>query len=1144
MNAAISNEGKELARRRRLWLPRGAVLGFALAIAAVTISGWVYYNTLQARAVTATRVHDTLEMMARLQVLLSAIKDAETAQRGFLLTGEDAYLAPMHATQDGLPEDFKHLRQLLADDVVQQQRLDVLERLVSKKMTEMYQTIALKRDGQSSRAQAIVATDEGKNLMDQIRDLFARIDVHQREVLEQREAERQISIRVSNQITLISSALLLLLIGIAVISASRDYRARSAQLWIRSGQMALASRLQGEQRLELLGDKVIGFLAEYLNAQVGTVYVAESGDRYVRVASYACDEAPEKILAGDGLIGEVCRSGRSLQVRDVPDGYLPISSSLGRGRPRELLLAPATDSGIVVGVIELGFLRAVDDTERELLDRVSELLGVAIRAARDRSRLEDFLEETQRQAEELQAQQEELRVSNEELEEQGRTLKQAQAQLEAQHAELEQTNSQLEEHMQTLESQKEVLERAQAELAQKASDLERANQYKSEFVANMSHELRTPLNSTLILSKLLGDNKDGNLTDQQVSFARTIHSAGNDLLTLINDILDLSKIEAGKLELAPAPIDIAAQLGALTTTFTPNAELKGLRLTTEIDASAPRTIVTDDLRLGQILKNLISNAIKFTERGDVSVRVYSAQTGTVSFAVRDSGIGISPAQQDIIFEAFRQADGSTLRKYGGSGLGLSISRDLAQLLGGGIGVVSAIGEGSTFTLTLPVEYRGPAAETAGARPTAELAPPPSPAAAIEPALAPATSTPRAVQDDRDSLTPQSRVILVIEDDLRFAAILRDVAQEMGFQCVLAETANEGIAAAIAYRPTAILLDMKLPDHSGLAVLDHLKRDSRTRHIPVHILSVADYSQEAMQRGAVGYALKPVQRDQLVDALRRLEEKASQKIRHVLVVEDDDRQRDSIRLLLSGENVEITAVATAAAALESLKQTVFDCMVMDISLPDISGFELLVRMVEQDGITFPPVIVYTGRSLSREEEQQLSRFSKSIIVKSARSPERLLDEVTLFIHQIESQLPAERQRMLKAVRNRDEALEGRNVLVVEDDARNILALTSVLEARGIQVQVAHNGQEALDRLARGERVDLVLMDIMMPVMDGLTAMREIRKNPKLGKLPIIALTAKAMKDDQEACRAAGANDYIAKPLDVEKLLSLLRVWMPR
>ena len=1144
--------------RPRLPLPPRTLAGFALAILAVVLISIVSFVSLQSRSAAAGRVTHTLEVLKQMEGILSSIKDAESAERGFLLTGDEQYLKPFLQAQSDLPTELKALRELVSDNPEQLRSLDLLDRHTIDKLAELAETVALHRDGRVDEALNVVRTNRGMEEMQRIRELVAEMQQREHVLLEERQGAWEAAATVSYFVTWGGSALLLVLIVAAGFTTSRDYQARELLTWLRAGQMGMGERVAGEQRLDVLGDRVLGYLAAYLDAVVGAVYVSEGVDRFRRVSAFAgMPRSEDEVLrVGDGLVGQAVKERRALHVRELPEGYLPVGSSLGRGAPRELVVAPAAVDGVIQAVIELGFFRAVDDGDLELLDRVSEVLAVAIRASRDRTRLEELLEETQRQAEELQTQQEELRVINEELEEQGRILKASQGQLESQQAELEQTNSQLEEQTQLLENQKDELVRAQAELTDKAAELERSNQYKSEFLANMSHELRTPLNSSLILAKLLSDNKEGNLTEEQVKFAQTISGAGNDLLALINDILDLSKIEAGKVEVDPQPVALAETVESLTKTLGPLAEQKRLAFGASVEPGAPAQIETDAQRLGQILNNLLSNAIKFTETGEVALRVSAGPDGTVAFSVRDTGVGIPAHQQELIFEAFRQADGSTHRKYGGTGLGLSISRDLARLLGGDITVASAPGEGSVFTLVLPAVFRGrapvdlarrrePAARPAPPRgvPDALLRPPP-----IKEAAAP-QAKPASSPDDRSLLTPSSRVILVVEDDLRFAEILHDLAHEMGFQCVLTHTASEGLAAAATYHPSAILLDINLPDHSGLGVLDQLKRNPETRHIPVHVVSVSDYSREALELGAVGYAMKPVKREDLVDAFQRLEAKGTQRLRSVLVVEDDERQRESIADLLGSDGVQITAAESADEALGKLQASTFDCVVMDLNLPDLSGYELLERMAEQDGVSFPPVIVYTGRSLTRDEEQRLRRFAKSIIIKDARSPERLLDEVTLFLHQVEADLPAERQRMLKVARDRETAFENRCILVVEDDVRNVFALSSVLEPKGVKVEIARNGLEALTALDRslapaGARIDLVLMDIMMPEMDGLTAMREIRRRNEWKRLPIIALTAKAMKDDQEKCLAAGANDYIAKPLDVEKLLSLVRVWMPK
>jgi signal transduction histidine kinase/DNA-binding response OmpR family regulator/CHASE3 domain sensor protein len=1133
-------------------LPLATLFGLGASVLAVLFIALFSYRSLTSRAESAARVTESLEILEQLEATLSTLKDAETGQRGFLLTGNESYLEPFNEARANLGAELGALRGLLkAPD--QLRRLDQVSTFASDMLSEIEQTIELRREARADAALALVQTDRGRNLMERLRALIAQMEARERESLGARQEAWQDAVGFSAWVAWGGSALLLFCIIAAGAIMSRDHRARARQTWLQLGQVGLSQRMQGEQRLEQLGGNVLEFLAQYLDAQLGSIYIAERGS-FRRFGGYALPapaDSHETVRAGDGLLGQAAQNLQPMRVEKVPEGFFAIESSLGRANAAELLLAPAVLEGRTRAVIELAFFRAVDAVELELLAMVSESIAVAVRSSKDRTRLEELLEETQRQAEELQTQQEELRVSNEELAEQGQVLKEAQSRLENSQAELEQTNAQLEEQTQILEYQKDELSRAQETLLERARDLERTNQYKSEFLANMSHELRTPLNSSLILAKLLADNKDGNLTAEQVRFAQTIASAGNDLLALINDILDLSRIESGKIDLQIETVPLVPAVEEVLKTLQPVAVEKGLSLALEVAEGAPAQLETDPQRLGQILKNLLANAVKFTEKGSVTVTVSAAHDGFVDLAVRDTGIGIAAHHQQAIFEAFRQADGSTHRKYGGTGLGLSISRDLAQRLGGEIRVQSAPGEGSTFTLRLPLALSNPRAEAPPAP-----APAPAPTRAATPRRGSTPPRPKDapapkpdIEDDRDALSDDARVILVIEDDLAFAAVLRDLARELGFQCIATQTADDGLWAAENYRVSAILLDMNLPDHSGMGVLDQLKSNPATRHIPVHVASVDDFSREALELGAVGYALKPVPREELVRAIRTLEQKFSQALRRVLVVEDDARQRESVRQLLSTNDVEIVDVATATEALAALRASTFDCMVMDLSLPDLSGYELLERMSGQDDIAFPPVIVYTGRSLTRDEEHRLGRFSKSIIIKDARSPERLLDEVTLFLHQVETKLSPERQRMLKEVRKRDAALEGRRILVVEDDVRNVFALSSLLEPKGVKIEIARNGKEALTALSQSQtdpakKIDLVLMDLMMPEMDGLTAMREIRKRPEWRKLPIIALTAKAMKDDQQQSLTAGANDYIAKPLDVEKLLSLVRVWMPK
>ena len=913
--------------------------------------------------------------------------------------------------------------------------------------------------------------------------------------------------------------------------------------WIRTGRTRIADVVVGEQSLNRLGERVVEVLTEYLGAQAGAMYVAEPGGHYVRAGGVGLPAEAESLTvfkSGEGLLGRAVAERRAIRIEDLPSDYLRIGSGLGSRQPHALLVAPLNIEDTTQGVIELGFLHPTFDSDLELLNTIGEPVAIALRTSMLRRERETLLRETQRQAQELQAQQEELRVANEELESQSVQLRESQARLETQQAELEQSNVQLEEHAQKLGQQHDELMYAKLDLEHKAEELTRANQYKSEFLANMSHELRTPLNSSLILAKLLADNREGNLSPEQVKFARSIGAAGNDLLTLINDILDLSKIEARKIDVTRTAVDLDALAQSLSQTFEPVAEQKQILFRVSKGPGLPAHVDTDAQRLSQILKNLLSNAIKFTERGTVTLEIATAGE-EIEFAVRDTGIGIAPEHQQVIFEPFRQADGTTNRKFGGTGLGLSISRELARLLGGRIEVESAPGEGSVFRLRLPRVM--PALSRDNAVPTpAPLARNTAPRVPAPPRPAPARAS--AFSDDRASLASDARVLLVIEDDPVFAKVLYDLAHELGFDCLVAGTADEGMELALQFRLAAVLLDIKLPDHSGLTVLDRLKHNPQTRHVPVQIISAEDNTRAAREMGAAGTLVKPVSRDALLSTLEGLRDRFASELRTVLVVEDNALQRESICQLLRSDTTRTVAVDNAAAALEELRATTFDCMVLDLSLPDATGHELLERMAADDAYAFPPVIVYTGRAISADEEQQLRKYSRSIIIKGAKSPERLLDEVSLFLHQVEEKLPPDRQRMLRDARARDAAFEGRRILVVEDDVRNIFALSSVLEPLGGSIVIARNGKEALSRLAGKPLPDIVLMDIMMPEMDGIEAMQEIRKQPELSSLPIIALTAKAMPDDQLRCLAAGANDYITKPIDVDKLVSLIRIWMPK
>jgi hypothetical protein len=949
-------------------------------------------------------------------------------------------------------------------------------------------------------------------------------------------------------------------------------RKTTEQDWLKTNLAKFTRMMQGQRDLVSVTQQILSELAPLVTAQHGVFYLAEKegeketdhagGDMTLKLlSSYAYKERKHlsnTFAVGEGLVGQCAFEKQRILLDNVPSNYIQISSGLGEAPPLNIIVLPVLFEGQVNAVIELASYNRFSEIHQTFLDQLTESIGIVLNTIAAGMRTEALLKQSQSLTQELQSGQNELRETNDRLERQAATLKESEERLREQQEELQQTNQELEEKARLLEIKNREVELAKADVEEKAEQLALTSRYKSEFLANMSHELRTPLNSLLILSKLLFDNAENTLTSKQIEFARNIHSAGSDLLTLINDILDLSKIESGTTTVETAPVAFAELEREVEQTFRHVAENRGLSFAIERDAALPAQIETDANRLNQVLKNLLSNAFKFTERGSVTMAMRVAHGGwspdveslqaadvVVAFAVTDSGIGIPDDKQRIIFEAFQQADGTTSRRYGGTGLGLSISRGIAQLLGGEIRVESEPGRGSTFTLYLPRHY-------AHATPAAR----PEPASLGVPrALTEASSQPMIVvsqpfEDDRDELGLGERVLLVIEDDPDFARILRDAARARGFKVVVALEGDVGLALARKYKPSAITLDLRLPDTDGWTVLDRLKHDAATRHIPVHIISAEDQPLQrtrGLKLGAVAYLQKPATEEALGKALGDLGGYVDRRIKNLIVVEDDERERQSIVELVADQDVETTAVASGQEALALLGQRRFDCMVLDLGLPDMRGLELIEDIKKQPDLRELPIIVYTGRELTRAQETELRKLTESIIVKDVKSPERLLDETALFLHRVEEALPEAKRRVLRELHHKDPVLAGRRVLVIDDDLRNIFAITSALERQDMLVSYAENGRDglaALEHADGAEDVDVVLTDIMMPEMDGYEVMRAIRGQDRYRDLPIIALTAKAMKTDRQKCLEAGASDYIAKPVDVEQLLSLLRVWLYR
>jgi HAMP domain-containing protein/signal transduction histidine kinase/DNA-binding response OmpR family regulator len=961
-----------------------------------------------------------------------------------------------------------------------------------------------------------------------------------------------------------------------MIANLRQTTERNAeQDWLNSNLARFSGLMQGQRDLQEVSRLIMSELTPLVGAQYGAFFLLDDGDAYQLVASYGYKtrkKVANRFKVGEALVGQAALEKQSILITEPPEDYVKVTSGLGEAPPRNIMVMPVLFEDQVMAVIEIGSFSSFAEVQRAFLESLGETIGIVINTIQATMRTEDLLRqsqaltlELQERSEELQSQQEELKRANTELEQQAQTLKASEELLQTQQEELQQTNEELEEKAQLLEEQNRrieikntEIELARAALQDRAEQLALSSKYKSEFLANMSHELRTPLNSLLILAKLLAENAEGNLSDRQIEFAKTIHQAGADLLDLINDILDLSKVEAGRMDVNSSEVTLADVREYVERTFAPLTEEKGLELAVEIHGAAvPPTIVTDEQRLQQVLKNLISNAVKFTDEGGVTMRIEAAPESTqfatpslanadtvLAFSVIDSGIGIPEDKLRVIFESFQQADGTTSRKYGGTGLGLSISREIARLLGGEIRVQSEPGRGSTFTLYLPALFAP--AETGLRDAQEELAALIGEGQALlaeaKPELDPSLLLPSDVPDDRDEIQQGDRVVLIVEDDATFAGVVLDVARSRGFKGIVALRGDSGLALAHEFRPDAIVLDMQLPVMDGWTVLDHLKHHPATRHIPVHIVSATE-SPEALRAGAVAFLRKPLEKESLDSMLADISSFIEKGVRSLLIVEDDDDQRGAIvELVGAGDDVDITAVGSSDEALALLGERSFDCMVLDLKLPKTSGFKLLEELKKDARNSRLPVIVYTGKELTRAEETRLKKYAETIIVKDARSPERLLDETSLFLHRVEARLPQAKRRMLEQLHSAEEVFKGKKVLIVDDDVRNVFALTSVLEANGMEVIFAENGRDGIDVLRENPDVDLVLMDIMMPEMDGYQTMQAVREIPEFKQLPIISLTAKAMKGDREKSIASGASDYITKPVDTDQLLSLMRVWL--
>ncbi len=1127
---------------------RRVIWAFVLAMTLLLGVGFTSYRSLDRVAEDHAWRNHTKEVLAGLSALMLAVMDVESAQRGFLLTGEEEYLEPYHQGMSDAPLAFATVLRLTRDNPVQQERLTRLRPLIERKLDRSREVAMTRRREGFVPAHALMASGEGKRAMDAIRALVGELEREERSLLTIREAAVITEEAQTSALVIGGNALALLVVVVAGFLLVRNagtlrtsLQAIRQQEWQQASLAALAEVLREERPVEVLARQVLDSLGERLGAPVGVLY-RRDGEGTLTLAGARALDTPAKPRLSDGetLIGEVARSRRISEVTSLPPAYLTVASGIGRSAPTYLLVIPLIYRDQVEGVLELAWLSSPPASHRVFLEQAGESIAVALATARSLTQVKALLTTAQQQGEELRVQQEELTQINAELEEQTDQLDKRSRQAEDANAEIE---------------------LARADLQVQADQLALNSKYKSEFLSNMSHELRTPLNSLLILSQQLFENPDGNLSEKQVRYARTINGSGHDLLTLINDILDLAKIESGTVRLDTSDVRLGDVRDDVDRLMRPLAEQKDLHFTVRLGAGLPPVLRTDRQRLQQVLKNLLSNAIKFTastpeRRGVVTLSIDVADSGwsaghprlgeeaVLALAVSDNGIGIASDKQALVFQAFQQADGGVARRFGGTGLGLSISRELAHLLGGELRLVSTIGEGSTFTLYLPLTPANaePEAPPRSAPPATALRS--VPAAAVGAVVDDLPRQPALVDDDRASLGNGDRVALIVEDDHNFARILVELAREHGFKAVVSLGGAGVPGLARELKPDAITLDLHLGDANGWHLLDRLKHDPETRHIPVHVITVDDERQRALSQGAHGVLTKPASREALAKAFVALLRFRDEKARHLLVVEDDATQREQIVETIGNGDVLTTTAEDAESALAALGRQRFDCIVLDLGLPRMSGQHLLDALHEHAEWRDIPVIIYTARDLSSAEEQQLRRTAKTIVLKTASSLDRLLDETALFLHRVHSHLPPAKRQRIERIHQADSVLAGRTVLVADDDVRNVFALASLLERYHMTVVTAENGREALSRLEEKPEISLVLMDVMMPEMDGYAAMRAIRAQSRWRELPILALTAKAMKGDRDLCLAAGASDYITKPVDSDQLLSMLRVWLYR
>ena len=1180
---------------------------FSISIFLLLISLYASYTSIIRLINNSKLVNHTNEVLLEAENLISYMKDAETGYRGFLASGGDeTFLELYHSSHQNIERTLSDLDILTVDNVSQRENLRQVRVFIDEKYRQMEGGIKLtneKRGDSDYQREKLQGMIKGRIIMDNLREVVAKIKTEENGLLELRTSEQSKYIAYTPALIVIAGIISLLItifsyvkikqdmdkriakqkgdeekyietskrISIAEAVAQKiaegDYSVRnndtrqdelgriSAAMnkmsvsleknfnnlketsWLQEGAVKVANAIRGERNLHRFGTNLINAIVDYLEVPVGTLYRVHKGQLNL-VTAYAAMDAPKQLKIGEGIVGQVVESKKLMIINEIPSDYIKIKSSVGSMLPSSLVILPLLYANEVIAVIELGLFRKLTDIELEFLSKNGEGIAIGLNAALDYEKLQHLLEETQAQSEELQTQHSELENLNSELETQAQKLQASEEELRVQQEELRQTNEELEERSA-------LLEEKNADIQKKAEDLAVATRYKSEFLANMSHELRTPLNSILLLSRLLTENNDKNLNTDQIEYAKVIQSSGNGLLGLIDEILDLSKIEAGKMELEYKQVLIQELAEDLNALFKPLADDKKIDLKFIVQKDVPQVIETDPMRLDQILKNLLSNAIKFTEKGAVTLEIKKVpgEDKLIRFDVTDTGIGIPKEKQQLVFEAFQQADGSTKRKYGGTGLGLSICKQLSKLLNGKLNLESEPGKGSTFSLYLPVVKMNMSQSSVIEmfNQKEKITGKENSVPQLEEDSSKKLFIPTAIPDDRDTISKTDKCILIIEDDTVLAKALLEYSRKKGYKGLVSVRGDEGLDLALRYKPMGVLLDIHLPVKSGWEVMEELKANPQTKHIPIHIMSATKAKNESLTKGATNFIDKPIAFEQISDVFKKIEYIVNNKSKKVLIIEENPKHAKALAYFLETFHINSDVKSNIQEGVEALKNEALDCVILDMEISNIKSYSLLEEAKTSSGIENLPIIIFTGKNLSTTEEQRIKQYADSIIVKTAHSYQRVLDEVSLFLHLVEGE-HGNRKNDFKKLGALNQILNEKTVLVVDDDVRNIFSLSKSLEKLKMHVITAVDGKEAMKKLNENPNVDAVLLDMMMPQMDGYQTATKIREQPRWKNLPVIAVTAKAMSGDREKCIEAGASDYITKPIDIDQLLSLLRVWL--